>query len=35
MTDILSGLILIGLLFIGIVAQVIETEPEEWGDGND
>lgn len=32
MSDFLVALVLIGGIIIGIVAEVIETEPEEWGE---
>lgn len=32
MGDFLITLALIGGVFIGIAAEVIETEPEEWSD---
>lgn len=30
MSDFLTALMLVGGIIIGIVAEVIETEPEEW-----
>lgn len=30
MSDFLTVLMLVGGIIIGIVAEVIETEPEEW-----
>ena len=30
MSDFLTALMLVGGILIGIVAEVIETEPEEW-----
>lgn len=32
MSDFLTALMLVGGILIGIVAEVIETEPEEWSD---
>ena len=32
MSDFLVALTLVGGIFIGIVAEVIETKPEEWSD---
>ena len=32
MSDFLVAVVLIGGVFIGIAAEVIETEPEEWGE---
>ena len=32
MSDFLVALALIGGIIVGITAEVIETEPEEWGD---
>ena len=32
MSDFLIALALIAGIFIGIAAEVIETEPEEWSD---
>ena len=32
MSDFLVALTLVGGILIGIVAEVIETEPEEWSD---
>lgn len=32
MSDFLVAVVLIGGVFIGIVAEVIETEPEDWNE---
>lgn len=32
MSDFLVALVLIGGIIIGIVAEVIETEPEDWNE---
>ena len=32
MSDFLTALMLVGGIIIGIAAEVIETEPEEWSD---
>lgn len=34
MSDFLVAAVLIGGIFVGIAAEVIETKPEEWGDEN-
>lgn len=32
MSDFLVALVLIGGIIIGIVAEIIETEPEDWNE---